>query len=85
MVNSMIKNGILQENEKTANKIAAKVMRVTFLVFTLIYLLNIFHVFTVDEPVMTIAYIGGSILLFLPTVFTNVLKWEKEFIFFQKD
>lgn len=75
-----VKNGILQENEKQANKIVAKVMRITFLIFTLVYLLNVFNLFVVDDVIMTIAYIGGGILLLLPTFFTNIIKLEKGFI-----
>lgn len=73
-------NGMLRENERQANKIAAKVMRITFLIFTLVYLLNVLNVFVVDDVIMTVAYIGGSILLLLPTVMTNLLKWENGFI-----
>lgn len=76
----MGQNGILRENEKTANKIAAKVMRVTFLIFILVYLLNVFNVFVVDDVIMTIAFVGGSVLLLLPTLFTNLLKWDRAFI-----
>lgn len=75
-----VKNGVLQENEKQANKVVAKVMRITFLIFTLVYLLNVFNIFIVDDTIMTIAYIGGGILLLLPTLFTNILKLEKGFI-----
>ena len=35
----MKKNGILMENEKQANHIVAKVMRITFLIFIVVYLL----------------------------------------------
>ena len=73
-------NGILRENERQANRIAAKVMRITFLIFTLVYLLNVFNVFVVDDTIMTIAYIGGGLLLLLPTLMTNILKLEKGFI-----
>ena len=76
----MTENGILRENERQANKIAAKVMRITFLIFTLVYLLNVFRVFVVDDVIMTIAYIGGGLLLLLPTLLTDILKLDKEFI-----
>ena len=39
------KNGVLIQNEKQANKAVAKVMRITFLIFTLVYLLNVFGIF----------------------------------------
>ena len=55
-------------------------MRVTFLIFSLIYLLNVIGIFVVDQMIMTIAYIGGSILLLLPTVMINLCKREGNYI-----
>ena len=72
--------GILIENEKQANRIVAKVMRITFAVFTFIYLLDVVGIFVVDIAVMTTTYIGGSALLLLPTLLINVLKQEKRYI-----
>ncbi|MBQ4284687.1 MAG: hypothetical protein IJB96_12275 [Lachnospira sp.] len=72
--------GTLKENEKQANKIVAKVMRVTFIIFTLIYILNVVGIFVVDDVIMTIAYIGGGVLLLLPTILVNVLKKDGEYI-----
>lgn len=72
--------GLLRENEKEANLLAAKVMRSTFVIFTIVYLLNVFGVFVIDKTIMTIAYIGGSCLLFLPTLLVNILKMDSGFI-----
>ena len=72
------KNEILNENEKQANRIVAKVMLTTFLVFTVVYLLNVIGVFVIDALVMNISYIGSGILLILPTVLTYLLKIEKK-------
>lgn len=74
------KNGILRENEKQANRIVAKVMRITFIIFTLIYLMDVVGIFTVDKTIMTIAYIGGGCLLLLPTLLVNILKNEQDYI-----
>lgn len=75
-----MENGILRENEKRANKIAAKVMRVTLLIFTLVYLLDIVGIFTVDMTIMTIAYLCGGVLLLLPTILVNAQKQDKDYI-----
>lgn len=75
-----VENGILMENEKQANRVVAKVMRITFLIFSLVYILDIIGIFTVDFTIMTIAFIGGGALLLLPTVLVNVLKLEHGFI-----
>lgn len=71
---------LLKNNEKEANLLVAKVMRITFIMFTLVYLLNAFEVFVVDKKVMTIAYIGGGILLLMPTILINLLKMESGYI-----
>ncbi len=75
-----MQNGVLRENEKTANKLVAKVMRITFAIFTLVYILNIVGMFTVKQNVMTIAYIGGSFFLLLPTLLIDVLKIEAGYV-----
>lgn len=71
---------LLMQNEKEANLIVAKVMRITFVIFTLIYILNVVGIFVVDQSIMTIAYIGGGCLLLLPTLLVNVLKKEGSYI-----
>lgn len=72
--------GLLRQNEKEANLLVAKVMRSTFIIFTLIYVLNVLGVFIVDNVIMTIAFIGGGCLLLLPTLLVNILKMESGFI-----
>lgn len=71
---------LLMQNEREANLLTAKVMRSTFIIFTLVYLLDILGLFTVDRMIMTIAYIGGSALLWIPTLLTNILKKEGGFV-----
>ena len=69
-------NNILMKNEKHANRVVAKVMRITYFIFSIIYILDIVEIFTVDFTTMTVAYIGGSILLLVPTLLVNILKLE---------
>ncbi len=71
---------LLMQNEKEANLLVAKVMRITFLIFSVIYLMNVIGIFVVDQTIMTIAYIGGSVLLLLPTLLINVGKREGDYI-----
>jgi len=75
-----MKNKILIENEKQANHIVAKVMRITFVIFTLVYMLNVIGVFIIDKGIMTLAYIGGGVLLLLPTLLVSILKREDGYI-----
>jgi len=71
---------LLKQNEKEANLLVAKVMRITCLIFTLIYVLNVVGVFVVDDVIMTVAFIGGAILLLLPTLLVNVMKREDRWV-----
>ncbi|MBQ5675724.1 MAG: hypothetical protein IIV45_11725, partial [Lachnospiraceae bacterium] len=65
---------MLRKNEKEANQIVAKVMRITFFIFVLVYILNVIDVFIVDDTIMTIAFICGSVFLIVPTILTNLMK-----------
>lgn len=71
---------MLRKNEKEANVIIAKVMRITFFIFILVYILNLIDIFVVDDTIMTIAFIGGSMFLLLPTVMTNLLKMDQGYL-----
>lgn len=75
-----MRSGVLVQNEKKANYAAAKVMRITFIIFSLVYLLNIIGIFVVDMKIMTIAYIGGSVFLWIPTLVVNLGKREDEWV-----
>ncbi len=73
-------NGFLTEHEKQANKLAAQVMQITFLFFTLAYVLNMIGVFKVDKTIMTIAYIAGSMLLIIPSLLIMKFKMNSSFV-----
>lgn len=74
------KSGVLVQNEKQANKAVAKVMRITFIFFSVIYILNRLGIFIVDMKVMTTAYVMGSVLLWLPTILVNVAKQDGSYV-----
>lgn len=74
------RSGVLVQNEKHANKSVAKVMRITFLIFSIVFLLNVFGIFVVDMKIMTIAYVLGSVLLLVPTIIVNIAKLEGGYI-----
>ena len=71
---------LLKENEISANKAAANVMRVTAAVFVLVLVLDILRIFTVEVSVMVAAFILGNVFLFIPTLIVNVLKVEKSWV-----
>lgn len=74
------KSGVLIQNEKQANTAVAKVMRITFLLYSVVYLLNVFGIFVVDMKIMTLAYVGGSICLWIPTLIVNVGKNQNNYV-----
>ena len=74
------KSGVLIQNEKQANTAVAKVMRITFLLYSIVYLLNVFGIFVVDMKIMTLAYVGGSICLWIPTLIVNVGKNQNNYV-----
>ena len=75
-----MRHKILIENEEQANFIVEKVMRITLLIFTFIYLLDIIGVFIVNLKIMTIAYVGSAVLLLLPTLLVDVCKQNNRYI-----
>lgn len=73
-------NNFLHENEKTANKVVAQVMRISFVVFTLIYIMDIIGIFKVSMDTMTISYFSGSAMLLMPSLFVNIMKKQGSYI-----
>ncbi|MGN0667444.1 MAG: methyl-accepting chemotaxis protein [Huintestinicola sp.] len=71
---------LLSENEKSANLAAAKVMRITVIVFAMVLLLDIIGIFTVKLPVMITAFLIGCVFLLIPTLLVNVLKNEGKWV-----
>lgn len=69
---------LLNENEASANLAAAKVMRISIIVLTVVLILNIVGIFIVDMTQMVIAYIAGAVLLAIPTLLTNAMKKSGE-------
>lgn len=74
------KNSFLLEQEKQANKLAAQVMQITFLFFTVTYILNLIGVFVVDKMIMTIAYVAGSAVLIIPSLLIMKFKMNSSFV-----
>ncbi len=65
---------LLRENERSANKAAAKVMRITVLVYALVVVLDIMGIFVIDLNTMIMAFIKGAVMLLVPTVIVNFMK-----------
>lgn len=67
---------LLRENERSANVAAAKVMRVTVLVYSLVLILDIAGIFVIDLSTMVMAFIMGTVMLLVPTVIVNLMKCD---------
>lgn len=65
---------LLKKNELDANRVAANVMVITFGIFTLVYILDLIGFFVTDKGLMTIAYIIGSVCLWIPTIIVRAAK-----------
>lgn len=72
---------LLKENERGANKAAAKVMRITAVLYAAVLILDIVGIFKVKLDVMIITYIICSVLLLIPTFINLLVKkdspWKK--------
>lgn len=71
---------VLSENEKQANHIVAKVMGITFLILTVVFILNLSGVFIVKGTIMATVYFVSSVLLLLPAALTYVMKLENRYM-----
>lgn len=73
-------HSVLVENEKQADKIAAKVMASTFAIFSIIYLLNVIGIFVIRNEIMTPTYIISGCLLLVPSLLTFRCKVQKGYL-----
>lgn len=75
---------LIKENERSANKAAAKVMMITAVIYIAILILDVVGIFDVKVSVMVVSYIISTVLLLMPTLVNLVCKngggWIKYFI-----
>lgn len=65
---------LLKENERSANKAAAKVMLLTVAVYSLVLVLDILGIFVIELSTMIMAFIKGAVMLVIPALIVNVFK-----------
>lgn len=63
---------ILSENEADANKKVATVMLFSFILYTLIFILNVLNIFIIDKTIMLTSYIICSVLFLLPSLLNRI-------------
>jgi len=74
---------IIKENEYSANKAASRVMWITAIVYTVIYILNLLGIFIVPNGAMTVSFILSLVFLLSPTVLVKLFRdksWLKYII-----
>ena len=62
---------------KKANNYSLKCMRVAFIVLVIAWILNVLHIFIVDQTIMNTALIGVAIFLVLGHAAKYVIGFEK--------
>ena len=72
------RGGVLVQNEKQANKSVAKVMRITFLIFSIVFLLNVLGIFVVDMKIMAIAAIFTMLCERTAGMLSNLMNAEEQ-------
>ncbi len=65
---------LLKENERSANRAAAKVMLITILVYSVVLVLDILGIFVIELGTMIMAFIKGCVMLVIPAVIVNLFK-----------
>ncbi|MCQ2091476.1 MAG: HD domain-containing protein [Fibrobacter sp.] len=63
---------LLRQNEADANKTVAKALSITLGIFSFIYILNLLHIFIIDQKVMTTAYLIGAVILLSPWLLNKI-------------
>jgi len=72
------RGGVLVQNEKQANKSVAKVMRITFLIFSIVFLLNVLGIFVVDMKIIAIAAIFTMLCERTAGMLSNLMNAEEQ-------
>ena len=65
---------LLKENERSANRAAAKVMLLTVLVYSLVLVLNVLGIFVIEMSTMVMAFVKGAVMLVAPAVIVYIFK-----------
>ncbi|MGN0597424.1 MAG: hypothetical protein ACI4J1_08885, partial [Ruminiclostridium sp.] len=73
-MNNFITKRVLERNESEANRIVARVMLITILTFTIVFILNVAGIFVINQAAMTFAFISTTVIMLIPQVFNRVFK-----------
>lgn len=79
-MNKTLSGKIIKRNEKDANIVVAKILFITFLLFTVVFLLNVLDVFVIYQPAMILAYVSSSVLLLSPMLINKLIPTSSKYL-----
>lgn len=79
-MNKTLSEKIIKRNEKDANIVVAKIFLITFLLFTVVFLLNVLGVFVIYQPAMILAYVSSSVLLLSPLLINKLVPTSSKYL-----
>ncbi len=79
-MNKTLSEKIIKRNEKDANIVVAKIFFITFLLFTVAFLLNVLGVFVIYQPAMILAYVSSSVLLLSPLLINKLVQTSSKYL-----
>lgn len=79
-MNKTLSEKIIKRNEKDANIVVAKIFFITFLLFTVVFLLNVLGVFVIYQPAMILAYVSNSVLLLSPMLINKIVPTSSKYL-----
>lgn len=79
-MNKTLSEKIIKRNEKDANIVVVKIFFITFLLFTVVFLLNVLGVFVIYQPAMILAYVSNSVLLLSPMLINKLVPTSSKYL-----
>ena len=79
-MNKTLSGKIIKRNEKDANIVVAKIFFITFLLFTVVFLLYVLGVFVIYQPAMILAYVSSSVLLLSPMLINKLVPTSSKYL-----
>lgn len=79
-MNKILSEKIIKRNEKDANIVVAKIFFIAFLLFTVVFLLNVLGIFVIYQPAMILAYVSSSVLLLSPLLINKLVPLSSKYL-----
>ena len=79
-MNKTLSEKIIKRNEKDAKIVVAKIIFITYLLITVVFLLNVLGVFVIYQPAMILAYVSNSVLLLSPMLINKLVPTSSKYL-----